>query len=147
MQEDHADPGAAGRLHHLELCVSDLEVALPFWAWLLGELGYDPKDRWDGGRSWELGPTYVVVKRAAVPEHGFERRGPGLDHVAFHAPSRPAVDELAEAVRDRPDATLLYPERHPYAGGYYALFCEAPDGIVVEVVGPAPTDARSVTRS
>ena len=39
-------------------------------------------------------------------------------------------------IRERDDATLLYEDRHPYAGGYYALYCEDPEGIKVEVVGP-----------
>lgn len=135
MTPDHADPAHAGALHHVELCASDLDSALAFWDWLLADLGYEPKTEWDGGRSWRLGPTYVVVKRAE-DDRPFERRAPGLDHVAFHAGSREQVDRLADGVRGRADATLLYPDRHPYAGGYYALYCEGPDDVVVEVVGP-----------
>lgn len=132
---DHADPDHAGALHHVELCASDLDAAVDFWDWLLGELGYDGKDDWATGRSWGKGPTYVVVK-AADADDAFERGSPGLDHLAFHAASREQVDALTDGVRAREDATLLYPDRHPYAGGYYALYCEGPDGVVVEVVGP-----------
>ena len=35
------------------------------------------------------------------------------------------------------DSTLLYEDRHLYAGGYYALYCEDSEGITVEVVAPA----------
>jgi len=132
---DHADPDRAGRLHHVELCVADLDPAVDFWDWLLGELGYRPKDEWENGQSWVRGPTYVVVKRAGT-DRPVERASPGLDHLAFHAASRGQVDDLADGVRERDDSSLLYGDRHPYAGGYYALYCEGPGGIVVEVVGP-----------
>ncbi|WP_049925588.1 VOC family protein [Halopiger goleimassiliensis] len=134
--EDHADPDAAGRIHHLELYASAFETAVAFWDWLLGELGYERKDEWEGGRSWRNGPTYVVLCRAENANHPFDRRASGLNHVAFHAGSREQVDRITDGVRDRADASVLYEDRHPYAGGYYALYCEDPEGIKVEVVGP-----------
>ncbi|MFC7069242.1 VOC family protein [Halobaculum lipolyticum] len=133
---DHADPAHAGRLHHVELNAADLGTAAPFWNWLLDELGYERKDEWDGGRSWVFGPTYVVLVEAEDPDPSFHRDAPGLNHLAFHAASREQVDHLAEGVCDRPDASLLYEDRHPFAGGYYALYCEAPEGVKVEVVAP-----------
>lgn len=136
MGPDHADPAAAGQLHHLELAAADLDTAVDFWGWLLGELGYEPKNDRDGGRSWVNGPTYVVCTRADRPDHPFVRDAPGLDHVAFHAASRDQVDDLTAVVRERADATVLFEDRHPYAGGYYALYCEGPEGVKVEVVGP-----------
>jgi catechol 2,3-dioxygenase-like lactoylglutathione lyase family enzyme len=136
MEYDHADRDRAGQLHHLELYASDLEASVAFWDWLLGELGYEPKNEWDGGRSWINGPTYVVLVRAGESDRPFDRRAPGLNHVAFHAASREQVDEITAGVRDRADARVLYEDEHPFAGGYYALYCEDPEGIKVEVVGP-----------
>ncbi|MFC4439384.1 MULTISPECIES: VOC family protein [Natrialbaceae] len=136
MDHDHADPDHAGSLHHLELYASDLEVSLPLWDWLLGELGYERKNEWDDGCSWINGPTYVVLVQAVDSDHPFDRRAAGLNHVAFHAASREQVDDLARQLRDREDASLLYEDRHPFAGGYYALYCEDPEGIKIEVVGP-----------
>jgi hypothetical protein len=46
------------------------------------------------------------------------------------------VDEITADVREREDATVLYEDRHPFAGGYYALYCEGPEGTKVEVVAP-----------
>ncbi|MFC7136445.1 VOC family protein [Halobaculum litoreum] len=135
-ERDHADPAHAGRLHHVELNAADLDAAAAFWDWLLGELGYERKDEWDGGRSWVNGPTYVVLGAADGTADEFDRRAPGLDHLAFHAGSRDQVDRLTDAVRERADASLLYEDRHPFAGGYYALYCEAPGGATVEVVAP-----------
>ncbi|RQG91040.1 VOC family protein [Natrarchaeobius chitinivorans] len=136
MSDDHADPDHGGEIHHLEISASDLEAAVDFWGWLLTELGYRPKESFEGGRSWINGPTYVVVQRSDHPDRPFVRRAPGMDHVAFHASSREQVDTITEGVRNRTDATVLYEDRHPYAGGYYALYCEGPDDVVVEIVGP-----------
>ncbi|WP_226005314.1 VOC family protein [Natrinema salinisoli] len=136
MSHDHANPERAGHLHHVELCTADLEAAVDFWAWLLDELGYDRKNEWSGGRSWRNGPTYIVLKEADDSAPPFQRRAPGLNHLAFHAGSRDQVDTLTAAIRDRSDSAVLYEDQHPYAGGYYALYCEGPDGIKVEIVGP-----------
>jgi catechol 2,3-dioxygenase-like lactoylglutathione lyase family enzyme len=132
---DHADPEHPGAIHHLELYAADIDAAVEFWGWLLGELGYEPKNDWPGGRSWVNGPTYVVLVDAETAGE-FDRNAPGLNHVAFHAPSRERVDVLTREVQERDDARLLYPDQHPYAGGYYALYCEGPEGVKVEVVAP-----------
>ncbi|WP_135826301.1 VOC family protein [Halorussus ruber] len=136
MSYDHADPERAGQLHHVELYASDLGASVEFWDWLLGELGYDEKNDWDGGRSWIRGPTYVVLVQADETDHPFDRRAAGLNHLAFHAESREQVDLLTETVRERDDSSLLFEDRHPFAGGYYALYCEDPEGVKVEVVAP-----------
>ncbi len=136
MGHDHAAPERAGQLHHVELSASDLERAVDFWNWWLGELGYEPKDDWNGGRSWHNGPTYVVLVQAEDTDHPFDRRAPGLDHLAFHARSRGQVNDLTAGIRQRSDATVLYEDQHPYAGGYYALYCEGPDEVKIELVGP-----------
>lgn len=134
-EHDHADPDREGEIHHLELYADDYEAAVAFWDWLLGELGYEPKDDWPGGCSWQNAGTYLVLCESEEPGK-FDRHAPGLNHVAFHAASREQVDRLSQAVQERPDATLLYPDQHPYAGGYYALYCEGPEGVKVEVVAP-----------
>ena len=135
MEEDHADPGCAGQLHHVELYSSRLESSCQFWDWLLGELGYERKNSFEDGYSWEKGPTYIVLA-AASEDDTFDRQTPGLNHIAFHASSREQVDELTAGVERREDSTVLYRDQHPYAGGYYALYCENLDGVKLEVVGP-----------
>jgi catechol 2,3-dioxygenase-like lactoylglutathione lyase family enzyme len=136
MGYDHANPAHAGQLHHLELYASALDTSVDFWDWLLCELGYELKNEWDGGRSWINGPTYIVLVQADDADSPFNRQDAGLNHLAFHVASREQVDELTAGVRARENASVLYEDRHPFAGGYYALYCEDPEGIKVEVVGP-----------
>ena len=128
-------PSHHGSLHHVELYVGDLERSLRFWAWLLGELGYEPYQEWDEGISWRRDDTYIAFVQAPEIDGGFDRRHVGLNHVAFRVDDRDEVDRLTAALRER-GARLLYEDRHPYAGGpdHYAAFLEDPDGFKVELV-------------
>ena len=128
-----------GLLHHIEINVSNLPKTVDFWSWLLGELGYESFQQWDGGQSWRLADTYIVFvqtneKYADVTYH---RSAVGLNHLAFHAESKEHVDRLTNSLRER-CVPILYEDRHPYAGGpdHYAVFFEDPDRIKVEVVAP-----------
>lgn len=127
-------------LHHVELYVSDLARALAFWTPLLERLGYHESQRWSEGVSYLHGETYLCFVQAPA-EHlpaGYHRRRVGLNHLAFHAASRAQVDELTQWAAEA-GHPVLYADRHPYAGGpgYYALFCEDPDRLKVEVVAPS----------
>jgi len=129
----------AGRIHHLELYVGKLAASRAFWEPFLTRLGYRRYQVWEGGVSFFLDPTYLVLVEVepAYRAAGYHRKRIGLNHLAFHAESRAQVDALTRWVVEN-GHTLLYPDRHPYAGGpdYYALFCEDPDRIKVEVVAP-----------
>ncbi|HJZ02288.1 MAG TPA: VOC family protein, partial [Streptosporangiaceae bacterium] len=102
-----------GSLHHVELWVPDLTRARREWGWLLGRLGYEPFRDWDDGCSWRLGGTYLVVEQSpALAARHHDRLRPGLNHLAFHAGAREAVDALA-AAGPAGGWTLLFPETHP----------------------------------
>jgi catechol 2,3-dioxygenase-like lactoylglutathione lyase family enzyme len=127
-------------LHHVELYVADLDRSVRFWTPFMDLLGYVP-DRWSGGMNYLRGEreTYICLLPAPA-EHaaaGYHRKRIGLNHLAFRGASRSHVDRVATWVRDS-GYTLLYADRHPYAGGpdYYAVFCEDPDRIKLEVVAP-----------
>ncbi|QIQ05521.1 trifunctional class I SAM-dependent methyltransferase/NUDIX hydrolase/VOC family protein [Streptomyces liangshanensis] len=128
-----------GALHHIELWVPDLPSAEARWGWLLGELGYAPYRRWDHGRSFRRADTYVVIEQSPGMRPGaHDRRAPGLNHLAFHAADRTALDALVARAPDH-GWTLLYGDRHPFAGGedHYAAYLEDPAGYEVELVAPA----------
>lgn len=129
----------AGLLHHVEIYCTDLQVTTDFWGWFLGLLGYTVYQDWPGGRSYCLGPTYLVFVQAeqrfcSAPYH---RCHPGLNHLAFHAASRQQVNEVTEQLRSR-GVHILYEDRHPYAGGpgCYAVYFEDPDRMKVELDAP-----------
>jgi catechol 2,3-dioxygenase-like lactoylglutathione lyase family enzyme len=125
-----------GSLHHVELWVPDLARAVVSFGWLLGALGYELFQDWPAGRSWRLGGTYIVVE--ASPDRSasaHERRRPGLNHLAFHVASHTELDRLVEAA-PRHGWSLLFADRHPYAGGagHVAGYLEDADGFEVELV-------------
>ncbi|MFI8530340.1 VOC family protein [Streptomyces aquilus] len=126
-------------LHHVELWVPDLERAVTSWGWLLERLGWEPYQNWAAGRSWRRGETYVVLEQSpALTDTRHDRMRPGLNHLAFHVRSRAELDAL---VAEAPGHgwTLLFPDRHPYAGGaeHYAGYLEDGDGFEVELVAGA----------
>ena len=128
-----------GVIHHVEINVSNLKKTVDFWSWFLEELGYDQFQKWEGGKSWRLGETYIVFVQTEerfldVPYH---RRRVGLNHLAFHAISRGQVDDITQKLMAK-GVTILYTDQHPFAGGedYYAVFFEDPDRIKVELVAP-----------
>ncbi|MFF5205302.1 VOC family protein [Streptosporangium sp. NPDC000396] len=134
-------------LHHIELWVPDLGRAVKSWGWLLGELGYQPFQEWSDGRSWALDGVYVVVEQSpalTAPVH--ERCRPGLNHLAFRVVGPERVDELVTAAPEH-GWTLMFTDRHPYAGGmgHYAGYLENEDGFEVELV--AAHDHLSVSRT
>jgi len=127
---------APGSLHHVELWVPDLGRACAEWGWLLGEFGYAAFQDWPDGRSWRLGDTYLVVEQSPALSAGdHDRLRPGLNHLAFHAGARQDVDRFA-AEGPEHGWTLLFPDRHPHAGGpdHYAAYLANTDGFEVELV-------------
>lgn len=125
-----------GTLHHVEVWVPDLAAAERAWGWLLGELGWQPYQSWDAARSWRLGGTYLVVEQSpALSGTTHDRTAPGLNHLAFHAGTPDDVDRLV-AQAPAYGWSLLFADRHPYAGGpdTYAGYLVDGYGYEVELV-------------
>jgi catechol 2,3-dioxygenase-like lactoylglutathione lyase family enzyme len=64
-----------------------------------------------------------------------DRLAPGLNHLAFHAGPPAAVDRLVE-LAPAYGWSLLFPDRHPHAGGAgtYAAYLTDEQGYEVELV-------------
>jgi catechol 2,3-dioxygenase-like lactoylglutathione lyase family enzyme len=84
-----------------------------------------------------MGWTYIVVEESpAMRAEPHDRMRPGLNHLAFHVPGgRTELDALV-ATAPAHGWTLLFPDRHPYAGGpeHCAAYLENVDGFEVELV-------------
>lgn len=125
-----------GQLHHVEIWVPSLDQAIAQWGWLLTQLDYQPFQEWPSGRSWRLGSTYLVFEQSVAATAGdHDRCRPGLNHIAFFAGGREQVDALAEDSHCH-GWTLMYPDRHPHAGGkdHYAAYLVNADGYEVELI-------------
>lgn len=85
----------------------------------------------------------VLAARPDVPRAGgvpalsgrnHDRLAPGLNHLAFHAGPPAAVDRLVAAAPAH-GWTLLFPDRHPHAGGpdTYAAYLTNIQGYEIEL--------------
>ncbi|RLV09120.1 glyoxalase [Streptomyces griseocarneus] len=127
--------------HHIELWVPDLAHASKSFGWLLERLGYEPYQSWEWGRSWRLDHFYLVVEQSpalTAPDH--DRRHPGLNHLAFHVADEAEVEALTTEAKAH-GWHLLFPGRHPHAGGpdHYAAYLENEDGFEIELIAPPRT--------
>lgn len=131
-----SSPSLRGALHHVEIWVEDVAAAAREWGWLLGRLGYRLGDDWGHGQAWELGSLYVVIESGpdVIPGR-HERRRAGLNHLAFHAGSAAEVDSVVAEAGEH-GWSLMFSDRHPYAGGpgHYAAYLESGEGFEVELV-------------
>ncbi|GHE57355.1 glyoxalase [Streptomyces vinaceus] len=144
MSDDLAAP-VPGTLHHVEIWVPDLARAIADWAWLLEDLGYTPHQSWEHGRSWKLGSTYLVFEQSpALTATRHDRCAPGLNHLAFHIESPARVDLLTARAREN-GWNLLFPDRHPHAGGthQHAAYLESTDGFEIELIASGTSQESS----
>lgn len=124
-----------GALHHVDLTVADFRRSKEFYAAVMPLMGFTRLPKEFGAVAWR-GATILAIQPAKPDEKDrvHSRHAPGLNHLAFRAPSRAAVDDLhAELVR-LGVAILDPPAAYPYTEGYYAVFFADPDGVKLEYV-------------
>ena len=124
-------------VHHVEIWVPDLSRAQESWGWVLDRLGWKDGDGWPGGMTWTASDgSYIVVEQSpAMSADEHDRLRPGMNHLALNAAGRAEVDAIVtEAARH--GWTLMFADRHPYAGGpdHLAAYLENDDGFEVELV-------------
>ncbi len=124
-------------IHHIELWIADLDGVRDEWTWLLTRVGLTLHDEWaGGGQSWGWDGAYLVLTGSPnLSSAPHDRRVPGLNHLAFRAGARAAVDAI---MSDAPAHGWhpLYHDRYPHAGGpeHYAGWLENAAGFKVEIV-------------
>lgn len=123
-------------LHHVEIWVADTGDGLESWRWLLHQLGWSRTATWPEGETWSADDVYLTFTGSPnLRGETYDRRRPGLNHLAFLGGTRGDVDRLmADAVRH--GWSPLYHDRYPNAGGpdHHAGWLENADGFKAEVV-------------
>jgi glyoxylase I family protein len=144
----------AGFLSHVDLTVADLGRSVAFYDQVLARIGYrrPPRPRGSAPPTWFIfGPqrhffsmSLFLAKPDGVKRR-YDRHAPGLNHLAFHRPSRQHVEDLYAHLCGLGVKILRAPAEYPYTPGYYAVFFADPDGMKLEVVfEPAQDVARDV---
>ena len=127
---------------HLDLVVTDLQRSLEFYNGLLEPLGFARNSEIVGERGERVvyiggaGGASVSLRQAQSDAHPtpYDRYAVGIHHLCFGAPSREAVDERADWLRNRGATIESGPAEYDYTPGYYAVFFHDPDGIKLEIV-------------
>jgi catechol 2,3-dioxygenase-like lactoylglutathione lyase family enzyme len=121
---------------HVDLRVSSMHAALPFYEALLPELGFTRRFH---GPEWKVWATELPLPGAAyfgIVESAGHR--PGESRIAFWAGGPADVDRLAAVAADAGAADLSGPKPMPYSPGYYAVFFADPSGNLLEIYHRPP---------
>lgn len=122
----------SAKLHHICLCVKDLQTSLVFYDQIMPLMGWD-KRRGEKSTAYSNGHYEIYLEEAKEPDKPFHRYGIGLQHMAFNAPSREAVDSLYQALQEIGATVTDPPKEYPqYHEHYYAVFSKDPSGIQLE---------------
>ena len=117
--------------------MSNLSKSREFYERLLTWLGYQLILKERDLEGWGNGDFEIFLTKCFEPwsKFGFHRRRVGLNHFAFRAESRVAVDRFYEEFLIPRRVTVLYngPKEYPeYAPDYYAVYFEDPDRLKLE---------------
>jgi catechol 2,3-dioxygenase-like lactoylglutathione lyase family enzyme len=114
------------RIDHITLLVSSLDRSMPYYQALLPLLGFTKKR----DHVWTDGQGFFFQFLEARPDlPGYERYGPGMNHLGFSAPDVDTVHSIKRAMSEGGFAT---PEVQ-CLGPMTALFMKDPDGIRFEI--------------
>lgn len=134
------------RFHHLHITVEDIAVSERFYDQLFTILGWDITHKYKGDLPHmdmsvveymheDLDFAICSPKTELKNQHIDERTPKAIQHFAFAAESKQAVDDFYEELSQL-DVTILHNEARYYdkiAPNYYAVFFEDPNGIRLEV--------------
>lgn len=116
------------RYDHVDLRVSDLKDAAPFYEHLLPALGFARRVDIEGWLTFQAADG-DVTDFFGVTES--TQHIPNENRIAFWAESDERVDQLAEVARRAGAQNVEGPM--PYEQGYYAVFFEDPSGNRLEI--------------
>lgn len=134
------------RIDHIQITVSNMGEAEPFYDALLPILGFDLARK---TRAYVADHDFDVVEythesitiginspREAFRDQPVNRRKPGsLHHLAFRASNRKEVDTLFQQIKDIGAEIVHEPRFFPQHGErYYACYFKDPGGIKLEVM-------------
>ncbi len=123
-------------LSHVEIYVSDYAKTIRFYDKILKPLGWQRLVCQKSHTAFSDGTMKIVFCPAEENylHYGYHRKRVGLNHLAFYAPSKEAVDDIFHTVLKAEGINCLYEKKPVGAEDYYAVFFEDPDRIKLEIV-------------
>jgi catechol 2,3-dioxygenase-like lactoylglutathione lyase family enzyme len=119
-------------LGHIDLRVSDIDAAFPFYETLLPELGFGLRYHSDEWKVWVAPePPLPATQYFGITQS--DGHVANENRIAFWVASAAEVDRLASVARDAGATELSGPKEMPYGPGYYAVFFADPCGNRLEI--------------
>ena len=117
---------------HVDLRVSDVELAQAFYEELMPTLGFTERYHGDAWKVWAKPepPLPATPYFGITQSDGHE---PNESRIAFWVGSREHVDRVAAIVEACGGRDVSGPKEMPYGPGYYAVFFADPCGNRLEV--------------
>jgi catechol 2,3-dioxygenase-like lactoylglutathione lyase family enzyme len=117
---------------HVDLRVSDLPSALPFYESLMPSLGFTVRYHGEAWKVWaQTEPGLPATAYFGITES--RAHVPNDNRIAFWVSSAAEVDRLADVVRSAGAVDVSGPSEMPYGPGYYALYFDDPSGNRFEI--------------
>ena len=129
-------------LAHVEINVTDIQKTKDFYDMFLGPIWWESftiDEDVIGYKAPDKTHIFFVQTDQEHTKHGFHRKRVWLNHLAFRVETKQQVDDMAHYLQKN-NIPLLYVDRSKdYSDEYemqeyYAIFCEDPDRIKVEIV-------------
>lgn len=116
---------------HVDLRVSSLDEALPFYEAFLPELGFTERFHGDTWKVFAADGTLPATAYFGIVEES--EHVPNENRIAFWAADADEVDRVAALVREAGARELSGPKSMPYGLDYYAVYFTDPSGNRFEV--------------
>jgi catechol 2,3-dioxygenase-like lactoylglutathione lyase family enzyme len=121
---------------HIDLRVSSMEAALPFYDALLPPLGFAQRFHGPEWKAWATEEPLPAAAYLAIVEDPDHR--PNASRIAFWTGSPHEVDRVVAVASDAGAGALSGPKPMPYSPGYYAAYFTDPSGNPLEVYHRPP---------
>lgn len=127
------------KIDHVSVSVTDIEKARDFYGRILGLQQIPRPDFSFPGIWYKLGDVMIhVIKTAREPKHVDRADISAQDaHLAFHVES---IEEFEDIVKKLEDEGFPWYELENSPSGLRQLFFKDPDGHMIEIVTPDPSN-------
>jgi predicted enzyme related to lactoylglutathione lyase len=123
-------------ISHVEFNVIDYRKSVRFYDLIFPYMGLEKINSTKEYTAYTDGMSKIILNPTpkGYEQYGFHRKKPGLNHLAFYAPTMEKVKSFYNDVLKANDIPSLYEAGPSGDENYYAVFFEDPDRIKLEYV-------------